>query len=120
MVSNANPNMPFIPTTLEGRMTWLLTIAALVLGGVGIGMLLRRGGESFATMPSACLLFPFGILARQIIGPAQGGWIAVLFLQFPVYAGALTVGGVRGRLRPTAVALFVVHCVAAVLCLFMR
>ena len=108
--------MKLVPVTLEGRSAWLLSVAALVAGLVGLGLAFRHGGEGIQTLLSAKLWFPFALLSARWADSFWDFPVAVLFLQFPVYAVVLTVGGLRGGLRTTAAVIGSLHITAVVLC----
>jgi hypothetical protein len=108
--------MSWRPATLEGGYAWLMSVAGLVAGGVGLGMLIRYGDEGFRTLDAARLWFPWALLSAWWADSMWAVPLFVLCLQFPVYAAVLTLGVARGKFRRTAAALLIAHASASLVC----
>lgn len=107
----------YIPQTLEGRLAWLLSVVAVVSSLIATGALIRLGPETLLDLRSVRLLFPFVVLADRWTESFWDVPVALLFLQFPLYAVAIVVAGVRGGLRPALAAIAIAHAVAAAIAL---
>ena len=104
-----------LPVSLEGRSAQLVIVAAMVATGFGLGILFRHGSAGFQTIVAAKVWFPYTSLSARWLDSFWDIPVILVFAQFPAYAAALIIGGLRGRLQPTAFIVTIVHIVAAIL-----
>lgn len=109
-----------LPATLEGRTAWLIAWIA-ILGGIGgVVLVFNYAPAEIQQSMSSCILFPFAVLSLYGFSDPWNVPILVAAGQFPAYAVALVIGGVRQRVGSTAMWIGILHLLAVLTCFAMQ
>ena len=106
----------YLLRTLEGRIVYLLFTMSLLATGAGLWKVLRNASEPIEMYLPGQLIFPYSMLFSAWSSDFWGLPIVLAALQYPIYAGVLTIGVVKGTSWTIAVGIVVTHLAAVVLC----
>lgn len=97
------------PSSLEGRLAWLVMIVSILLAIGGLAFAAQSSPSEFQRSEKAKMYFPYASCAAQADVDYWNVTVLLVFFQFPVYAAVCVAGALGGRLRPVVVTLGMAH-----------